>query len=58
MRPDGRTDITKLIVAFHSLAKAPNPALRTIASDVLWLLALCIRVCNARSDRRLLLFSV
>jgi hypothetical protein len=46
-RADRRTDITKLTVAFHNLANAPKPELMTIAPDVLWLLALCIRVCNA-----------
>ena len=42
-----QTDITELIVAFHNLANAPKPGLMTIAPDVLWLLALRIRVCNA-----------
>jgi len=55
MRMDGHYETNS---RFSQFSKAPNPALMTIAPDVLWLLALCIRVCDAWSDRRLLLFSV
>jgi len=32
MRTDGRADITKLIVAFHSFAKAPTDSRSTVST--------------------------